>query len=510
MSNIVERFMRLFKGKKNHFGSFDPKLFAAGQSPHSTNKRLITEQDYTDHLSGRTGIGITPVDFDGTVWWGALDIDIDTIDHVELAKKIEALGIPLYTFRSKSNAAHCYIFFDGQGKQASVVRGKLKGYAQALGYGKCEIFPKQNVVQENETGSWLNMPYFGALNGDMQRCLITAAGKELTIEEAFEHIQPLPSSTPFPVPLLSAKFVSGPPCLEALVEDDPPPGTRNNGLYNYGVFFKKSNPDSWQDLLKGLNRELKDPAPESEMKDLLRSLSKKTYQYKCEEDPIASLCNRDVCVTRQYGIKGREDNSVNYCPIQISSLQKYEMEEPRWFMTIEDVMFDVDTATLMNYSKLRILFFEKLPGGPPPLKNEVWLKELILAKRNCVIIEGPPEASASGQVLQKLETWLKRLSVDSKALDRKSPYLDDKEKKAYFQFASFFEYLTSQRVMELKSNAVAALLNHQGWVKCKKKINGKTWDVFSKKWEGDMPIEMIEPLSDDIPLKEDLPELKED
>lgn len=509
--DIIDQFTRLFRSKKNPFGNWDPALAKKGESPHSTLKRELTDADVEGHLSGKKGIGLTPVTTDGTVWWCGLDIDVDTIDHKDLATRIKELGLPLYVFRSKSNAAHALMFLDGQGKQASVVRGKLKGYAQALGHDKCEIFPKQNMVLESETGSWLNMPYFGALQGDMQRCLIDADGKEYTIEEAFEHIQLFPADQPFPVPVMTAKFVMGPPCLQELVKDDPPAGTRNNGLYNYGVFFKKSNPDSWQDMLKDLNRNLKDPAPESEMKELLRSLSKKSYQYKCEEDPISSLCNRDECLKRKFGIRGAEDNSVSYSPIQIESLQKYEMDEPRWFLTVDGIMFDVDTATLMNYNKLRLLFFERLPGGPPAMKNEIWLKELYLAKRNCLTIEGPPEASASGQVLQKLDRWLSRLSVDSKSLERQTPYLDE-DGKAYFSYPAFFEYLTSQRLTDLKSNAVASLLNHQGWTKVKKKFRGKKWDLMSKVWDGPKPVEHIEPIGDISPngSSDNLPELIED
>ena len=40
----------------------------------------------------------------------------------------------------------------------------LKHWAHTLGFGNCEIFPKQTMrEQPYEVGNWLNMPYY---NGD--------------------------------------------------------------------------------------------------------------------------------------------------------------------------------------------------------------------------------------------------------------------------------------------------------------------------------------------------------
>ena len=40
-------------------------------------------------------------------------------------------------------------------------------------------------------------------------------------------------------------IVDGPPCLQVLTTQGFPEGTRNNGLFNIGIFYRMSNPDDW-------------------------------------------------------------------------------------------------------------------------------------------------------------------------------------------------------------------------------------------------------------------------
>lgn len=484
----MNTFINLFTGKTDRFGRWDNGAI--------TMKRPIEPQDWLDHLQGKYGVGIVPVMKDGSIRFAALDIDIDTIDHVELAQRIKELGLPLYVCRSKSGAAHAYLFLSHPGKQSQLVKARLKIYAQALGYDKCEIFPKQDYVRGEEVGNWINLPYFGGLKGDQSRCCITAEGKKLTLDEFIEHVEPWPSEKPLPVPVIEAQFVSGPPCLQEVLKQGIPEGQRNQALYNIGVFFKKSNPDGWREALEAFNKtQLSSPIPPAEIKTIIKSLSRKDYLYKCEEDPIVSVCDRDTCIKRRYGIRGNEEGGVSFSPIQITSLEMFKTDNPRWYITIDDVLFDVDTDTLMNYNAMRKLLFEKLPGGPPPMKNETWLKEVYLAKRNLIEIEAPPEASASGQVFQALETWLKRISRDSRALERNTPYLDD-DQMAYISFTAFSEFLASKKITELKSNAVASLLRSSGWVPTSKRIKNKTFRLLMKKWDGPEPIERLETIDE--------------
>ena len=65
-------------------------------------------------------------------------------------------------------------------------RRPLKHIAAALGYGGCEIFPKQIKLslERGDVGNFLNMPYYDAEDG--LRYAIKDNGQSATLEEFFE------------------------------------------------------------------------------------------------------------------------------------------------------------------------------------------------------------------------------------------------------------------------------------------------------------------------------------
>ena len=92
----------------------------------------------------------------------------------------------------------------------------------------------------------------------------------------------------------------GPPCLQALCGQGFPPGTRNNGLFNIGVYTKKFDPDNWERLLEEYNQKVYATTTRSQRGcHSCSTLNKKGYQYKCKDQPISSFCNVNVCKTRK-------------------------------------------------------------------------------------------------------------------------------------------------------------------------------------------------------------------
>ena len=82
-----------------------------------------------------------------------------------------------------------------------------------------------------------------------------------------------------------------------------PEGTRNNGLFNVGVYLRKAFPDTWENELMQYNMVHFDPPlPLAEVNILVRQLNRKDYQYKCSDAPINEFCDKDKCLTRKYGV----------------------------------------------------------------------------------------------------------------------------------------------------------------------------------------------------------------
>mgnify|MGYP003330225212 CR=1 FL=1 len=71
----------------------------------------------------------------------------------------------------------------------------------------------------------------------------------------------------------------GPPCLQVLLKQGFPEGTRNNGLFNVGVYLKKSKPESWETEIEEYNRKyVHPPLPAQEVLTLIGTLKKKEYK----------------------------------------------------------------------------------------------------------------------------------------------------------------------------------------------------------------------------------------
>jgi len=100
---------------------------------------------------------------DNNCKWGCIDVDKYSMDIKSTIKKIRELKLPLFPYRSKSGGLHLFLHIDGV-ITASEMINKLTEIAGVLGFGDCEIFPKQRTinVELGTIGNWLNLPYFNA------------------------------------------------------------------------------------------------------------------------------------------------------------------------------------------------------------------------------------------------------------------------------------------------------------------------------------------------------------
>jgi len=123
-------------------------------------KEPITRDKWINHLEGKEpSLGIIPIDDNNQCKWGAIDIDTyDGFDYKKLIKKIVEKKLPLVVCNSKSGGAHVYLFVS-EPVRAKDMQVKLKEIAVFLGYGDCEIFPKQIQLNQKGTGNFLNLPY---------------------------------------------------------------------------------------------------------------------------------------------------------------------------------------------------------------------------------------------------------------------------------------------------------------------------------------------------------------
>jgi hypothetical protein len=164
MKKETERFSRLFSGLNRAYGALDITTKDARGKQKGKYKFVHeprTTATYASHLKGEVSIGIVPINEDDACLWGAIDIDQYPLDHSEVLKRLSQLELPMVVCRSKSGGAHLYLFFK-EFVEAEKVQLKLKEIAAEIGYGGCEVFPKQIklVLERGDNGNFLNLPYF--------------------------------------------------------------------------------------------------------------------------------------------------------------------------------------------------------------------------------------------------------------------------------------------------------------------------------------------------------------
>ena len=277
----VEKFKSIFEGLDVAYGQHQPNGSRADGKQQG--KSYIVRQEVTDelwqkHLEGEgPSLGIIPIRADNTTKWGCIDIDDYPLDHSALFKKIKKLNLPLVYCKSKSGGAHLFIFMK-RTIASKLIRNKLTQMAALIGHSQSEIFPKQSSIslEKGDLGNFLNLPYY---NGNKSvRYALKENGTTASLEEFFEiynknvvdSLDDIGGSKDEDI------IKDGPPCLQALCGQGFPPGTRNNGLFNIGVYTKKFDPDNWERLLEEYNQKyMQPPLDHKEVATVVGQLNKK-------------------------------------------------------------------------------------------------------------------------------------------------------------------------------------------------------------------------------------------
>jgi hypothetical protein len=440
---VLKEFKELFRGSLLAHGTFEKST-----GNMATILSAPSDEDYQNHLDGILGLGIVPVTEEGTCFFGAIDIDIDTIDHKDLYARVSARNLPLNVCRSKSGGAHLYVFFRDP-RPSSSVQTMLKKWAGLLGFpSKTEIFPKQLKSTKSNIGNWLNIPYFNSEN-TVRYCIDNRGSKSLDdfldnviYYDGDENVDETVNDN-------LIQIDSMPPCLKELTNEGLPPGTRNVGLFSYGVFYRKSSPNGWADKLRYHNQNyVSPPLGSREVEALIKSLGDRQYQYKCDEEPLCSHCDRKTCLTLPYGIGNKpwEDDS-NFDDVTLGNLRKILTDPPTYVLEINGRDLHLESDQFSNFNRLRKRVFEIHDAVIRPIKQNQWeqkVRELLSKKTD---IEAPDDASEFGSINSKIDDYL-GLSVRAKGREdllRGMPIFE--EGKILFQVGYLQRYLASQKTM---------------------------------------------------------------
>ena len=295
MKKASERFLKLFEGYgKAHgqAGVLDRARHGKTQAKYQIVHEPLTVDLVQDHLDGKLGVGSIPIDEQSKCSFGALDIDDYNLDLPSLLEKVRRFKLPLVMCRSKSGGAHLFLFLSEK-TSAAEVRDRLAEFASVLGWGNCEIFPKQEEVRADrgDIGNFINLPYQNAKH--TTRYALTKDGDNLSLEKFLVLAEKLRISSKelqsIQLGSKSSVLPDGPPCCQQLTEFGIPEGGRNTTLLNIGIYYRKCSPNDWKELLEKHNRDYCNPTlPAREIVSIQEQLEKKDYAFTCKQEPLQS------------------------------------------------------------------------------------------------------------------------------------------------------------------------------------------------------------------------------
>ena len=466
---MQERFKQIFEG----FNEAHGYTYKTGERDDrgkekvksGFERKIVTDELWQKHLDGEPpALGIIPINENNQCKWGCIDIDICNLDHKKLIQKIKKQNLPMVVFRSKSGGAHVFIFVK-EFVSAKLMRIKLKAIAELLGYHSSEIFPKQDevLVKEGHLGSFLNLPYHGGIKS--MRYALDENGDALQLEEFIE-VYDRVSLTEVSLdelkitkPKVKEVFEDGPPCLNKLAEDGFGEGSRNNALFNIGVFYKKIDPDNWKDLLEEANQRYVNPQLKAaEVLGVIKSLERKGYdKYRCKDAPINSVCQSGLCKTKKHGV-GFEDEQLP----DLKNLTKITSNPPEWFLEVDGKVIKLKSEELHNPNMFALCCLDQanivVASVQPRDWRQVILKELL---ENLQEIKPLESLNHDNQ----LENLLYDFTVNRPAARTKEDMLNKMswtdDNHSYFRLEDFFNF-AKRNNWELDKTKTGNLLKQAG------------------------------------------------
>jgi len=469
----MKNFIDLFSGlKRAHGCTYVEKKGADGtkvKGKSFVKREAVTDKLWQDHLSGiEPSLGIIPIDENNKCRWGCIDVDKYNLNHKNLINLINNNQLPLTVCRSKSGGAHIFLFTTIP-VEAKLMRDKLTAVRAFLGFGNAEVFPKQiELKSEDDTGNFLNLPYFNSAN--TTRYAFNFKGEAITISQFFLAIKRL---TPEELEKLELKrppseFSDGPPCIESLTQTKLKDG-RDRVLYQYIQYAKRKWPEDWADKINHFNYTYFEvPLTDKIIQDKIRS-NKKEFFYKCNEEPMCDHCDKKLCLTRPYGIKGQ-----SLFP-DLSDLQLINLDNPYYYVNVDGERVKLkETAYLQEQRLFQRAVMEQAHKVPPTLKKNEFTNMVKTLFANMEIVEPPKGSSKVEQLLDHLEDYCTdRTASGATKEDMMLGNVWTHEGVHHFIFREFFHKYLLKNKWDEKYDETQMLLTDKCGCKIKREMIGK-------------------------------------
>ena len=469
---MIEKFKHIFTGLERAHG-----VTKVGESNGNGTKvkgksfvkrEPVTDELWQQHLEGTESLGVIPINDDNQCKWGCIDIDSYAgFNHSELIKKINKLNLPLIVFRSKSGGAHVFLFTEDY-VSARSMQDKLTEIKAVLGYGGSEVFPKQTELKsQDDTGNFLNLPYFNCKQ--TTRYAFNNKGEAVSLDAfylLYENIKQKDVDS-IKVERPKSEYGDAPPCIETLAINKIGEGGRNNALFHYGVYAKQKWPSEWKSKLIMFNATaMEKPLSDSEVQIIVNQHDKKEWGYKCNDQPMCSMCDKTLCRTRKFGI-GQEILFPG-----LTDLQVIDLEDPYYYLNVDgERLYLENVKYLRQQSLFQEACMKQLRFRPPTLKEKDWVVITNLLLNNAEVTEPAEGLRTEDQLQNHLEEFCLNRQVSTDKNDLKKGGVWTADSNHHFVFDRFYHQFLMRRRWDIGYSRTAQMLKEK--CKCDSKRIGK-------------------------------------
>lgn len=162
---VAEFLLENFKGRENYIAYKKPNSHF---KPHKLDKPITPQKFLDSHLNGDTCLGFYLLTTRNTVYCSCLDWDNHDGENPEAIKQgvvacveLFKLGFePLLEISQSGKGCHVWLLFDGE-QPAWLVRKFWQTFLAHHGPGgSCEIYPRQDNLQDMKLGNLIRYPLF--------------------------------------------------------------------------------------------------------------------------------------------------------------------------------------------------------------------------------------------------------------------------------------------------------------------------------------------------------------
>ena len=472
------KFIEIFTGLDRAFGQTQSREKNEAGKLEGRSwlvKEPISLDNWNTHLEGREpSLGIIPINDDNKCKWGAIDVDTyDGFDYKKLIKKIVGKKIPLVVCKSKSGGAHIFLFVS-EPVSAKDMQIKLKEIAVVLGYGDCEIFPKQIQMNPRGTGNFLNLPY-NHPEFPTRYAFDDEGNALIELSSFIQHYETKVVSQLNKVviekPVTAKKnedFKGAPPCLVTLASQGFPEGSRNMALFQLGIYLRERFPEKLEEKLDQYNSKyFKPPLPSREVLTIFQQVEDKKYFYRCEEPMFKTVCEKIKCQSQKFGVGNSATN-------EIMGLKKWVSDNPVYELTHNGKVIILTVDQLHSHSEYRKACIAQANESPRPIAPAIWADMVDALLKNMQeddFIQLPGEVTAKGQFLNQLQIFIENNKGAKDRQDVLQGMVFELKDYYFFKPQAFRDFLKTKRFAKASDSEQYKMFEEFKGTTAKLKVN---------------------------------------